>query len=148
MPRHSHNLLFTPWRRHFALLEHSPMNRRGSKNKHFVPVVRSYFCSFPPCGRSALQPAGTKNQTVDGRPHPLRTQELITGPVVNLLEQKQSLYGDFTKNGENKHKPGDVARNGPRKAGTSGNDLDRHREPTPQGRGSKGGCGAALRGAA
>jgi hypothetical protein len=80
--------------------------------------------------------------------HPLRTQELITGPVVNLLEQKQSLYGDFTKNRENKHKPGDVARNGPRKAGTSGNDLDRHREPTLQGRGSKGGCGAALRGAA
>ena len=66
----------------------------------------------------------------------MRTQELITGAVVNLLEQKQSLYGDFTKNRENKHKPGDVARNGPRKAGISGNDLDRHREPTPQGRGS------------
>ena len=80
--------------------------------------------------------------------HPLRTQELITGPVVNLLEQKQCLYGDFTKNRENKHKPGGVAQNGPRKAGTSGNDLDRHHEPTSQGRGSKGGCGAALRGAA
>jgi hypothetical protein len=78
----------------------------------------------------------------------MRTQKLITGAAVNLLEQKQCVYGDFTKNRENKHKPGDVARNGPRKAGTSGNDLDRHHEPTSQGRGSKGGCGAALRGAA
>ena len=70
MPRHSHNLLFTPWRRHFALLEHSLLNRRGSKNKHFVPVVRSYFCSFPPCGRSALQPAGTKNQARPSHENP------------------------------------------------------------------------------
>ena len=48
------------------------LNRRGSKNKHFVPVVRSYFCSFPPCGRSALQPAGTKNQAVAGKDRNLR----------------------------------------------------------------------------
>jgi hypothetical protein len=94
-----------------------------------------------------VKPAGKPN--LAAAPIPWEPQGLITGAVVNMLEQKQCLYGDFTKkHRENKHKPGDVARNGPRKAGTSGNDLDRHHGPTSQGRGSKGGCGAALRGAA
>jgi hypothetical protein len=34
MPRHSHNLLFTPWRRHFAL-EHSLMNRARLEKQAF-----------------------------------------------------------------------------------------------------------------
>jgi hypothetical protein len=53
MPRHSHNLLFTPWRRHFA-----PEKRH--EKQAFRTCSSFVFLSFPPCGsRGKKKPAGT-----------------------------------------------------------------------------------------